>query len=187
MPLSQPLRQHEPMVSNARRRGVFPGSFNPLTIAHLEIARQARETHALDEVTLAVSAIALDKPAPPGPPLAERIDLIEADIADESWLRVVATDLQLIADIAAGFDVVIMGADKWHQVNDAKYYSSPAERDEAVSRLPEVVVAPRTGSTAPEHLRLDTDAEIHGVSSTDARNGRRDLMAPNAARLWVDE
>lgn len=187
MPLRSTLRQHEPMVSSHMRRGVFPGSFNPLTIAHLEIARTARIDHSLDEVDLVVSAVALDKPSPPGPPIADRIALIEADLVDEPWLRIQTTELQLIVDIAHGYDVVIMGADKWHQVNDARYYRSPAERDEAIARLPQVVVAPREGSTTPEHLRLETDDEIHDISSTDARNGRRDLMAPKAAELWTDD
>lgn len=175
------------MVSNDRRCGVFPGSFNPLTRAHLEIARQARAAHALDEVSLVVSSVALDKPTPPGPPLERRIELIEADIIAEPWLRVEITELQLIVDIAAGYDVVIMGADKWHQVNDARYYGSPTERDDALARLPQVVVAPRAGSTAPGELRLETDPAIHDVSSTSARNGRRDLMAPRAAELWTDD
>lgn len=175
------------MVSNAARRGVFPGSFNPLTIAHLEIARKARASHALEEVVLVVSAVALDKPAPPGPSLAERVALIEADLVDEPGLRVETTELQLIVDIAQGYDVVIMGADKWHQINDVRYYDSPSHREEALQRLPQVVVAQRTGAAVPDELLLETDSSIHDVSSTQARTGRRDLMAPRAAALWAEQ
>jgi GNAT superfamily N-acetyltransferase len=171
-------RQHQ------ARRGVFPGSFNPLTIAHLAIVRQARAEHDLDEVDLVVSAVALDKPTPPGPPLDKRISLIEDDLANEPWLSVTTTDLQLIVDIAEGYDVVIMGADKWQQVNDVRYYGSSAERDDAVARLPQVVVAPRTGNAAPEELRLDTAPDLHDVSSTEARAGDRSIMAPSAATGW---
>ena len=166
------------------RRGVFPGSFNPLTVAHLEIAELARTRHELDEVHLVVSTVALDKPTPPGPTLGERIELIEADLAAYPHLEVRLTEHQLIADIADGYDLVVMGADKWDQVNDERYYESPAARDAAVARLPEVVVATRAGADAPAELRLETPAELHDISSTAARDGRRDLMAPEAARRW---
>lgn len=186
MPPSLSVRQHEPMVSSQRRRGVFPGSFNPLTIAHLEIARCAREEHGLDEVHLVVSTVALDKPAPPGPSFEARIALLEADAADVDWLFVGTTAKQLIVDIAEGYDIVIMGADKWHQVNDDSYYRSTHERDAALARLPQVAVAPRDGLAAPEALTMQTPTELQGVSSTLARRGRRELMAPHAAANWKD-
>ena len=165
---------------------MFPGSFNPLTVAHLEVARRAREAHGLDEVHLVVSEVALDKPTPPGPSFTERISLLEADAAEFDWLQIATTDKQLIVDIAAGFDVVIMGADKWRQVNDVRYYASEAHRDDAVERLPEVVVAPRSGDHVPDDLRLETSAEIHDISSTRARAGDRTVMAPHAAAKWAD-
>ncbi len=34
------------------------------------------------------------------------------------WLAATITDRQLIAEIASGYDVVVMGADKWAQVRD---------------------------------------------------------------------
>jgi cytidyltransferase-like protein len=187
MPPSLSVRQHEPMVSSQRRRGVFPGSFNPLTIAHLEIARRAREEHRLDEVHLVVSTVALDKPTPPGPSFDERVMLLEADAAELDWLFVGTTARQLIVDIAEGYDIVIMGADKWHQVNDASYYESAHERDAALARLPQVAVAPRDGLAAPDALTMQTPTELHGVSSTLARRGRRELMAPHAAANWRDD
>ena len=171
-------------MTGVARRGVFPGSFNPLTIAHLEIARIARESHGLDEVVLIVSKVALDKSTPPGPPLAERIRLIEADLAQYPWLSVAQTQDQLIADIAHGFDAVIMGADKWEQVNDVRYYGSTEAKDEAISRLPKVLVAYRDGSVAPEDHTIVTPEELRSVSSSKARAGERNLMAPHARKHW---
>ena len=171
-------------IEGMARRGVFPGSFNPMTHAHLQIARLAREAHDLDEVHLVVSTVALDKAAPPGPRLDRRVELIEAELAGYDWMQVRVTELQLIADIAAGYDVVIMGADKWEQVNDERYYSSAAERDDALARMPEVVVATRAGADAPVELRLETPAELHHVSSSAARDGDRRLMAPHAEQHW---
>ena len=173
-------------MTGMTRRGVFPGSFNPLTIAHLEIARIACESHGLDEIALVVSTVALDKSTPPGPPLAERIRLIEADLAPYPWLSIAQTDDQLIADIAHGFDAVIMGADKWEQVNDVRYYGSIEARDEAVDRLPTVLVAHRDGSVAPEDHTIATPEELRSVSSSKARAGERHLMAPHAREHWDD-
>jgi phosphopantetheine adenylyltransferase len=180
MPRLRVIRQHD----RVSRRGVFPGSFNPLTIAHLEIARLARDAHNLEHVDLAVSTIALDKPTPPGPGLAERIELIEADVAEFDWLSVTVTDEQLIADIAEGYDVVIMGADKWEQVNDVRYYESTTARDDAIARLPTLAVARRAGSHVDDHLALALPEELQSVSSSAARAGKREHMAPEAARRW---
>lgn len=174
------------VVSQRPRRGVFPGSFNPLTVAHVEIARLAHDRYELDTVVLVVSRVALDKPAPPGPGFEERLALLRADAAAHSWLAVEHTDKQLIAEIAQGFDVVIMGADKWIQVNDPAYYVDNAARDAALATLPTVVVAERAGVADPgdEVTLLKTPADLHDVSSSAARAGNRDLMAPEARKHW---
>ncbi len=41
--------------------GVYPGSFDPPTVAHLAIAEAARDQAGLDRVVLAVSRAALGK------------------------------------------------------------------------------------------------------------------------------
>jgi hypothetical protein len=53
--------------------------------------------------------------------------------------------------------------------------------------LPQVAVAPRDGLAAPDALTMQTPTELHGVSSTLARRGRRELMAPHAAANWRDD
>ncbi len=165
-------------------RGVFPGSFNPLTIAHLAVVEKAREDHSLTSVDLMISEVALDKPEPPGPPLPDRVTLIEKDIAHLPWLSVRTTKKKLIADIADGYDAVLMGADKWAQVNDVAYYGSEAARNRAVASLPLVIVADRSGHDSPAEHRLETDQTLHDVSSTKAREGDRSIMAPIAADEW---
>lgn len=181
-------RQHGEVTSPQPRRGIFPGSFNPLTIAHIEVARLARAAHDLDTVVLTVSHVALDKPTPHGPTFDERISLLRADASAYGWLEVATTDQQLIADIATGYDVVIMGADKWTQVNSGRYYPSLAERDAAVASLPTVVVAERAGLAieGTQATLLQVPEEFHDVSSTSAREGDRNLMAPYARKHWGD-
>lgn len=186
MPKNPSSRQHGSVATTNLRRGAFPGSFNPLTVAHLEIARLARERHGLDEVHLIVSETALDKPHPPGPSFEARIAALEADANAHDWLFVATTGLQLIADIAGGFDLVIMGADKWSQVNDVAYYDDEAHRDAAIARLPAVVVAERHGTAVIGVDTLETSQELRSVSSSRARDGEEHLMAPEARKRWKD-
>ena len=186
MPKNPSSRQHGSVATTNLRRGAFPGSFNPLTVAHLEIARLARARYDLDEIHLIVSVTALGKPNPPGPRFDERIATLEADAAATDGLVIARTEHQLIADIAEGFDVVIMGADKWVQVRDVSYYDDEAHRDSALARLPTVVVVERDGTPVTGVDTLQTPEELRSVSSTRARAGERDLMAPVARKRWKD-
>ena len=68
-------------------------------------------------------------------------------------------DAQLLADIAEGFDVLVVGADKWWQLHDVRFYGSEAAMHTALGRLPELAVAPRAGVPAPPGVDLlDVDA-----------------------------
>ena len=161
MPKNPSSRQHGSVATTNLRRGAFPGSFNPLTVAHLEIARLARERYDLGEVHLIVSVTALDKPNPPGPRFDERIATLEADAASTNWLVIARTEHQLIADIAEGFDVVIMGADKWVQVHDVSYYDDEldfvGDKESVASTLERAIV---DAQRAIDEMRAGPD-EIH--------------------------
>jgi hypothetical protein len=170
-------------MASVGRTGVYPGSFNPPTRAHLAIAAAARDRHRLDRIDLAVSRIALGKEALARPTLEDRLNVLRADIADHDWLALVLTDDALIVDIARGYDVVVMGADKWAQVRDEAWYDSPTERDRALAGLPTVAIAPRPPHQVPAAQLLAVAPELGAISSTLARSGRRDLMTPAAARF----
>jgi hypothetical protein len=150
-----------------------------LTVGHLAVAEAARDQCGLDVVDLIVSRVALAKETVEHPRLEDRVAVLRAAAAARDWLGVVVTDHQLIADVAAGYDVVIMGADKWAQVVDPAFYGgSAAERDAAVARLPETAVAPRPPFEVPAGVvALDVG---HEASSTGAREGRTEWMAPEA-------
>lgn len=105
--------------------------------------------------------------------------MLRAVAATRPWLRVVVTDKVHLADIAAGYDVLILGADKWLQLLDAAFYDSPAARDDALARLPRLAVAPRDGCAVPDDCVL-LDVEMSEVSSTAARAGRVELVLPEA-------
>ena len=174
--------------------GVYPGSFNPPTRAHLAIAEAARSQHGLDRVVLSVSRSALAKEEVDHPRFEHRIEVLEASVAAIGWLSVRVTEHRLLADVAEGFDLLIVGADKWWQIQDPGWYGDdPAARDAAMARLPTLAIVARDGLEIPARHRLEVPTErIDGVSSTRARNGATDLMTGAAADFadrtgaWLD-
>ena len=133
----------------------------------------------LDVIDLVVSRVALAKEAVERPRLEDRVAVLHAAAESRQWLGVVVTDSQLIADVAAGYDVVVMGADKWAQVVDPAFYGGSTEaRDTALARLPQVAVAPRPPFEVPDGVVvLNVN---HDASSTAVREGRAGWMAPEA-------
>jgi len=117
--------------------------------------------------------------------------VLHSVVADHRWLAAEATDARLVADIADGYDVVIMGADKWHQLHDPTFYGGPeaepaAAMDRALERLPICAVAPRDGLTVPPEVELSVPRWVARQSSSDAVAGAP-WMALSAARhsgLW---
>jgi nicotinic acid mononucleotide adenylyltransferase len=168
------------------RRGVYPGSFDPPTIAHVAIAEAAVRAAELDLLDLAISRVALGKRAAHQRPLAARLAALERVTLSRPRLRVVVTDAQLITDIAVGYDVVVMGADKWAQVRDPAWYGGDvAARDAALARLTRVLVAPRPGYDAGDAELLDLAADVGAVSSSAAREGAHHLIVPEARRRLI--
>jgi hypothetical protein len=168
----------------AERVGVYPGTFNPPTIAHVAIAAAAREQRDLDQVVFALSRSPINKEHVDRPLFEHRVDVVRAVCSRYRWLDVVITDARLLVDIAADYDVLVMGADKWAQVNDPAYYGDdPTARDAAVAALPTLAIAPRPPFPVPPEYSLIVDAALVAVSSSEARNGSLEWMAP-AARAF---
>ncbi len=173
--------------------GAYPGSFNPPTRAHLAIAEAAREAFGLSRVDLVVSRRALDKEHVDRPLFEHRLDVLHQVASSRPWLGVTVTDAQLLVDMTGGYDVLIVGADKYHQLFDTRYYGgSDAARDEAVARLPRLAVAPRPPLEVPDELVLVVDPRHATASSTAARRGAAELMVREASRFdrrtgaWTD-
>ncbi len=168
-------------LGDVSRHGVFPGSFDPLTVAHLAIADAARAQCGLDSLDLVVSHVALAKEDRDQAPVADRLGAIDAATGDRPWLRARATQHQLLVDIAHGSDLLVVGADKWLQLQDPRFYGgSHAAMRAALDRLPPVAVAPRAGVDLPDVdglTVLDLDPAHHHVSSTAVRDGRLEWRA----------
>ena len=168
-------------LGDVARHGVFPGSFDPLTVAHLAVADAAHEQCGLDRLDLVVSHVALAKEDRRQAPVAGRLAAIESARGERPWLSARDTRAQLLADIAEGYDVLVVGADKWLQLHDPRFYGDSHDAMRAaLARLPLVAVAPRAGVTLPEDdgaVVLDVDPAHHHVSSTAVRAGRDDWRA----------
>jgi hypothetical protein len=170
------------------RTGAFPGTFDPPTVAHLAVAEAALDQAGLDAVHLVVSRAPLGK-EPTVPTFEDRVAVLEEVAVTRSWLTVVVTEGRLMAEVAAGYDAVILGMDKWLQVVDPAWYGGSVEvRDAAVAALPPVLLAARDGAAyagpLPSDARLLDVPLAHGpVSSTLVRAGRVEWMLEEAARF----
>lgn len=145
----------------------------------------------LDRLDLVLSHAALGKEDLDVPTIGQRCEVLQAVAASRPWLGVVVTRARLIVDIADGYEAVVMGADKWRQVTDPAWYSggSVDARDEAVARLPRVLVVPRAGDR-PTGVELVEVSEEHGHVSASAIRARSpqaaDWMLPEA-RAFDDQ
>lgn len=176
------------------RRGVYPGSFNPPTVAHVAIAQAAIDQCNLETLTFAISKRALAKEEvdqADRPRFVDRVAVMEQMVASHDRFELLVTDQQLIVDIAASFDVVVLGADKWVQIQDPAFYGDDAAvRDQALNALPELALVPRppfpTDGVPTLDLEANVAAMIETVSSTLARGGDRSLMVPSARAFDED-
>lgn len=190
-----------PLACEAMTTGVYPGSFNPPTVAHLAIAEAAVEQCGLERLDLLISIDALGKSTDELLPVDRRLAALERAAATRPWLRTGTTDRRLIADIAQGYDVIVLGADKWLQVIDPAWYGGSADaRDRALARLPRIALAPRAGIDLPdpatssgadaigeiEIVVLDLHEDHHAVSASAVRDGRTEWVVPEATDLLDD-
>lgn len=166
-----------------KKRGVYPGTFDPLTVAHLGLAEAARDRFSLERVDLVISRVALGKEHRAGERLDERVEAIQRAGRSRPWLAVVVTELQLVSDIAEPYDVVVMGADKWAQLHDPAFYASAAALAEALAKLPTPAVSPRPPYPVPPEHKLEVPEHLTRMSSSAVRSGRHDWMAPEAAEV----
>lgn len=165
------------MAAGGSLIGCYPGSFDPPTIGHLAVAEAALAHCDLERLDLVLSAEPLGKPRAAG--ADERRARLEAAVAGMANVAVVVTPAQLLVDICAGYDVLVVGADKWDQVRDPAWYGSERARDDALARLPRVVVAPRSGAPVPRGAEvLPVDPAVLAVSSSEVRAGRQAWAAP---------
>ncbi|MDG2429023.1 MAG: hypothetical protein P8M16_11440 [Acidimicrobiales bacterium] len=177
------------------RTGIQPGSFDPPTLAHLVIAHTALRYHHLDQIIWSVSRRPLGKDRG-RTSIEDRLVVLQDVAATHRWLTVEATDARLIADLAQGHDVVVMGADKWHQLHDSRFYGEETKSEEAeasmakaLNRLPTCAVAPRNGLEVPPDMVLPVPNWVAKQSSSQAVSDATwmSLSAARQSNLWSEQ
>lgn len=161
----------------------YPGTFDPPTVAHLAIAEAALDQLGVERVDLVLSRRPLGKRHRDLVLLEDRLSVLEQVTSRRAGLGVVVTESELLVDVAAGYDALVLGADKWVQINDASWYGgSIAARDAAIAGLPPVAIAPRPPHPLPSSLPvLRLDPAHLEVSSSVVRRGRTEWMLEEAA------
>jgi nicotinic acid mononucleotide adenylyltransferase len=167
-----------------RIRACYPGTFNPATVAHLAVAEAACQQLVIDEFVFVLTTHTLGKNDNEMSSAEYRAEALRsltirpATPPSPEW-SVHITKHSLLTDLSQGFDWLIMGADKWHQINELRWYNKDAaQRDVAVAALPPVAIAPRPPFEIPRHLTRLVIADAHQhVSSTAVRAGRSEWEA----------
>ena len=182
------------------RLGVFPGTFNPVTVAHLALARAAMAS--VDELLFVLPREFPHKEYA-GAAFTERVEMLCAALADAPAFSLASTAGGLFAEIAAecrqaygeGIHLSFLcGRDAAERVANWDYGQPGAFA--GMLRGFELLVAARGGDYAPAPQlrarvrRLELAAEFDGVSATEvrrriARGEPWEQMAPAAIRETV--
>jgi nicotinate-nucleotide adenylyltransferase len=182
------------------RLGILPGTFNPVTVAHLALAGAAM--NSVDEV-LFVLPREFPHKRYSGASFAERVEMLCASLADSPAFSLAATEGGLFAQIAVecrqayGQGVglsFLCGRDAAERVANWDYGQPGAFP--GMLRDFDLLVAARGGDYEPapqlraKVRRLDLPPEFEGVSATEirrriARGEPWEHMAPPALRETV--
>lgn len=84
------------------RLGIYPGAFNPVTTAHLAVARAAGDQHRLNQVVFLLPQVFPHKEYGDAP-FEERLALLEAAIEKDPTLAVASSEGGLFIEIAREF------------------------------------------------------------------------------------
>jgi nicotinate-nucleotide adenylyltransferase len=183
-----------------RRVGILAGAFNPVTVAHLALARAA-----LSQVGEVVFVLPKTFPHKPyhGAPFEKRVKMLHAALADEPAFSIAASNGGLFVDIAAecrqtyGEDVrltFLCGRDAAERVLEWDYGDAEAV-DNMLCKF-DLLVAARRGefeivANARHSVRiLALEGEFDHISSTEIRNRIAqglpwEHLAPEGARELV--
>ncbi|HEU4782917.1 MAG TPA: hypothetical protein VFS83_06230 [Ktedonobacterales bacterium] len=191
----------------AMRVGVFAGSFNPLTQAHVALANAARRAAGLDALIWACAAASVDKEQVERAALVDRLAQMRAFVAGRRRDALALLNRGLYVDEARTIRALlapsaeltlIVGYDKIVQIFDPKYYADRDAALRALFSLARLLVAPREGEGAealaallaqPENRPFAKHVRYLGVpagyahdSSTEARALAAETR-PNIAAL----
>lgn len=177
-----------------RRVGVFAGSFNPLTRAHVAMANAALRSAGLDAMIWTCAVASVDKERVERAALVDRLAQMRIFVSGRSHDALALLNRGLYVDEARTMRtllapsaelVLLVGFDKIVQIFDPKYYTDRDAALRSLFSLASLLVAPRAGDGAealaallaqPENRPfaaqvryLDVPAHYASDSSTEAR------------------
>jgi nicotinate-nucleotide adenylyltransferase len=183
------------------RVGILGGTFDPIHVGHVAVARAARDELGLDEVLVVPAGMPPHKIGLPMAPAADRLAMVELAVAGEERLRASRVELDrpgpswtidTLTELrdaawAAGDELeptLILSADafaglpSWHE-------------PERLVRLARIAVAPRPGTAAPtiEALPAALRREAAGITILAGPNvdvSATDIRRRIAAGLPID-
>jgi nicotinate-nucleotide adenylyltransferase len=177
-----------------KRTALYGGTFDPVHLGHLEVARKVAELFALEQVVFIPAQLAPHKIGRPVTEPIHRYAMLALATQDDPRLRIStfeldAPDRRYTVDTVAEFQrrlgddtelFFIMGADSWSEIKTWREW-------ERLLHLTNHIVVTRPGYEAPpappelKERILFTDAVMNDVSATNIRRlasaGRYDELA----------
>ncbi len=92
----------EIMSKDKYRKAIYPGTFDPITVGHLDIIKRAY--NMFDEIIIAVAASSAKKPMFT---LEQRVDMVKAATSDIAQIKVIGFD-KLLVDLSDDLDANIL-------------------------------------------------------------------------------
>ncbi len=125
-------RTSEPIIESGKHLGIFSGSFNPLTIAHIKLVEEARQQYQLDEILLLLAKSNVDKDVY-GLPLAGRMLILKEFAVSQPYISIgvsshgryidKVTALRTLYPPQTDFSFIV-GYDTLIRIFDPKYYKN---------------------------------------------------------------
>ncbi|MFL6747407.1 MAG: pantetheine-phosphate adenylyltransferase [Sphingomicrobium sp.] len=142
-------------MANRERVGVYPGTFDPITLGHLDIIR--RGAHLVDRLVIGVTTNPSKEPMFA---VAERLDMVRREIANVAGVTVVEFD-SLLMDFAEreGASLILRGL---RAVADFEYEYQMAGMNQQLNDRIETVFLMADVSLQPIASRLVKEIARYG-------------------------
>ena len=153
--------------------GILPGTFNPVTVAHLALAKAGLDI--VDQVLFVLPRVFPHK-GWSGAPFEDRVAMLQRALADQPRVSIASTDRGLFAEIAQECREVygptpklsfLCGADAAERIANWDY-GEPGAFSRMMQEF-DLLVADRGGSFSLPHRRLPIAGDHSTVSATDVR------------------
>ena len=162
-------------MASKERVGVYPGTFDPITLGHLDIIR--RGAHLVDRLVIGVTTNPAKSPMFT---VEERLEMVKREVADLDGVSVVEFD-SLLMDFAEreGASLILRGL---RAVADFEYEYQMAGMNQQLTDRIETVFLMADVSLQPIASRLVKEIAVYGGSID--KFVTPTVAADVAAKLW---